>query len=44
MEIQKILTMIADCVEAGDVVGARRLLAGVDVDERDRKSIVAKER
>ena len=40
MEIQKVSTSLLECVQTDDVVGARRLLAGVD--ERDRKSIVAK--
>ena len=40
MEIQEISTLLLECVQTDDVVGARRLLAGVD--KRDRKSIVAK--
>ena len=40
MKIQKISTSLLECVQTDDVVGARRLLAGVD--QRDRKSIVAK--
>ena len=40
MEIQKITTELLERVETDDVVGARRLLAGVY--EQDRKSIVGK--
>ena len=39
MEIQDISTLLQECVEKDDVVGARRLLAGVD--EKVRKLIVA---
>ena len=40
MEIQEISTSLLNCVRTDDVDGARRLLVGVD--EKDRKSIVAK--
>ena len=40
MEIHKISTSLLEWVEANDVVGARRLLEGVD--KQDRKLIVAK--
>ena len=40
MEIQEISTSLLECVQADDVVGARRLLAGVD--KQDRKLIFAK--
>ena len=40
MEIQKISTLLLECVEADDVIGAKCLLK--EVNELDRKLIVAK--